>query len=236
MDKDSVILLTCEHAVNTIPPAYQVAFAEYQSLLNTHRGIDFGALAIAESLEKLLKVKLITATTSRLLIDCNRSLDHPSCFSEVTTPLPDATKQQIISHYYAPYREAVEQAIQTYLTTYDRVIHLSIHSFTPEMHGEIRNVDIGLLYDPKRLPEKILAQQWKKQLTKRATQLRARLNNPYQGTSDGFTTALRRKFPAENYLGIEVESNQKLLHNSEAARLMAEILFVSFPMTLTSSF
>ena len=29
-----------------------------------------------------------------------------------------------------------------------RVIHISSHSFTPELNGKVRRADVGLLYDP----------------------------------------------------------------------------------------
>src|SRR3990167_6667441 len=96
MKNNAIILLTCEHAVNHVPTAYRELFAKQHPLLASHRGIDLGALAIAESLAQALKVKLICATTSRLLIDCNRSLTHPHCFSEVTKHLPETIKQQKI--------------------------------------------------------------------------------------------------------------------------------------------
>ena len=38
---------------------------------------------------------------------------------------------------------------------------------------------------------------------------RVRLNQPYCGASDGLTTALRRRFPPERYLGLELELNQR---------------------------
>ena len=164
MNKKPIIFLSCEHAVNTIPPAYQAIFAEHSSLINSHRGIDFGALGIAEQLAKQLTVELITAKTSRLLIDFNRSLTHPTCFSEVTTGLADNIKQAIITNYYQPYREAIESFLRSAIDKQHRVIHLSIHSFTPELHGIKRNTDIGLLYDPKRPSEKIFATRWKQQL------------------------------------------------------------------------
>ena len=229
MNRKPIILLSCEHAVNHVPAAYQDLFAKQHALLTSHRGIDFGALAIAQSLAQALNIKLICATTSRLLIDCNRSLTHPHCFSEVTKHLPTMIKQQIIAQYYLPYRQAVEQVIQTNVDNHHQVIHLSIHSFTPQLHGTIREVDIGLLYDPKRAPEKNFAQQWKNSLKKQANHLRIRLNSPYQGTSDGFTTALRKKFPPELYLGIEVESNQALLRRPSSLEHLANTLLVSLP-------
>lgn len=228
-----IFLITCEHAVNSIPTAYQALFSDHQALLNSHRGIDFGALTIAQFLAQSLNIKPICAMASRLLIDCNRSLTHPHCFSEITKALPRSTQQQIIAQYYLPYREAVMGFIQTEVNQQHQVIHLSIHSFTPELHGAIRNVDIGLLYDPKRRQEKIFAQHWKTKLKEQSNHLRIRLNAPYQGTSDGFTTALRKKFPAESYLGIEVESNQALLNKPASLDQIADLLLTSLPI-LTS--
>ena len=233
MTKKRIILFTCEHAVNDIPQAYQKFFAQEQSLLNSHRGIDFGAITIAQHLSAALNAQLFQATASRLLIDCNRSINHPACYSEITTPLPELTKQAISSKYYSPYRASVEQWIKTHIAEQKQVLHLSIHSFTPKMHGEVREVDIGLLYDPKRLPEKHFAQQWKNNLKKCSPPLRIRLNAPYQGTSDGFTTALRKIFPQNSYLGIEVESNQALVDNRSGCNQIAERLLISLGQTVT---
>lgn len=78
------------------------------------------------------------------------------------------------------------------------------------MHDITRNADIGLLYDPKRPSEKKFARNIQKNIQKRAPELRVRMNYPYKGTSDGFTSALRKLFPDTVYAGIEVESNQAL--------------------------
>ncbi len=227
--KKSVLLITCEHAVNHIPPAYHNLFAQHHNLLTSHRGVDAGALAIAQILAQSWNVQLIAATTSRLLIDCNRSLTHPTCFSEITKPLAASIKQDIITQYYLPYREIVEQWIQTEVNHQHHVIHLSIHSFTPELHGIRREVDLGLLYDPQRPSEKILAQQWKIRLKKQAPELRIRLNSPYRGASDGFTTALRKKFSPEAYLGMELESNQALLQKPASLERIATLFLTSLP-------
>jgi hypothetical protein len=47
-----------------------------------------------------------------------------------------------------------------------------------------------------------------------------KFNEPYKGTDDGFTTYLRQKFRDTEYLGIEVEVNQKYL-NTEKWELIA---------------
>lgn len=218
--KPLTIVFSCEHAVDTIPSAYQAYFKEHQALLKSHRGIDFGAAAIAESLHQALGYPLHSATTSRFLIDCNRTLYLPGCFSEASLPMPEQVKQQLIDNYYTPYRHAVITLIQENISQGYQVLHLSIHSFTASLEGVMRQGDIGLLYDPKRPSEKNLVYRWQRLLKSHAQEWRTRLNYPYQGRADGFTTTLRGQFPDSDYLGVEVESNQALSKDKEAlARL-----------------
>ena len=88
------------------------------------------------------------------------------------------------------------------------VAHLAVHSFTPILKGRERRVDLGLLYDPRRAPEKALALELRASLQTLAPDLRLRRNYPYRGTSDGLPTWLRRQFKAEDYAGLELELNQ----------------------------
>jgi len=48
--------------------------------------------------------------------------------------------------------------------------------------------------------------------------LRVRMNYPYSGTSDGFTTQLRKQLPAARYAALEIETNQGLLRTPADAR------------------
>ena len=92
-----------------------------------------------------------------------------------------------------------------------RVIHISSHSFTPQLDGKRRVADVGLLYDPARCGEAALCARWKTALAAYAPQLRVRRNYPYAGKGDGLTSHLRRRFPPAAYVGIEVEINQGIV-------------------------
>jgi len=218
------IVLTCEHAVNTVPAQYAALFAAFQHELNSHRGIDFGVLAIGEYLKESLHCEFFSATATRLLIDCNRSLTHRHCFSEITRPLSILEKEQIIQNYYSPYRESVESYIKTRIENGEQVWHLSIHSFTPVFNDIVRSTDIGLLYDPRRENEKIWAKRWQQQLRQQAPSLRIRLNYPYKGISNSFTCDLRKKYPIESYAGMELEINQTLVNDNQSLAYTAYTL------------
>ncbi len=202
------LLLTCEHGGNQIPIAYQSLFQGHQSTLNSHLGYDIGALELFNELEELADLSFYSET-SRLLVELNRSLHHKKLFSDFTSHLADNDKNFILKNYYFSYRDKVEQAIHDFIMAGLKVLHISIHTFTPELNGEERKTDIGLLYDPKRKSEQSFCREWRASILKSDPNLIVRNNYPYLGISDGFPTYLRKRFKDGEYLGIEVEVNQK---------------------------
>ena len=204
-------LISCEHAVNAVPPAHARLFTD-AALLTSHRGWDPGALDTAKAWASALNAPLFAASVTGLLCDCNRSPSNPSVWSSVTRALPPAEKNAILAAWHAPYRTAVGRSAAELLQTHARVLHLAAHSFTPILDGQRRNMDLGLLYDPSRPAEKSLAGAWRRELRRILPELRVRLNAPYRGISDGLPAALR-KCLGEHYLGVEVEFNQALLEH-----------------------
>ena len=220
------VILTVEHGGHKIPAPYAPLFRGQSQVLKSHRGWDQGALVIAKVLQSKWGSPLVASTTSRLLIDLNRSLSHKSVFSEYTQDLQPDTKDQIIARYYAQYRAEVEDTVAKAYKRGERVLHLSIHSFTPVWNHVRRKTDIGILFDPARPGETNLASYWQSLLRKDQyfRDWAVHRNRPYQGKSDGFTTYLRTIFSGESskkqgeYLGIELEINQKFLKRENSAR------------------
>lgn len=202
------LLLTCEHGGNRVPRRYAHLFREAQGVLDTHRGYDPGSLTLGRFLAKRLKAPLFYSTTSRLLVELNRSPRHRALFSEFTRPLDPAARLEILDAHYHPYRRQVEQWIGDAIAHGGAVLHVSVHTFTPELNGLARNADIGLLYDPSRPSERHFGDAWRIALRRLRGDLRVRKNYPYLGKADGFTTHLRRLWSDEHYAGIELEVNQ----------------------------
>ncbi len=203
------LVLTCEHATNDVPAPYRPLLADHLDLLETHRGYDPGAHDFAGRLAAALSAPLFAGDITRLLVDLNRALSNHR--SPPVPPMPHlspAVKEEILTRYYLPYRRRVEEAVADRLRLGETVLHLSIHSFTPVLDGVTRTADVGFLYDPGRALEKEFCRKWRDGLAAGAPEWRLRNNYPYLGTSDGFVTALRKKFPARAYLGIELEINQ----------------------------
>lgn len=166
---------------------------------------------MARDLARALSAPLVSSTISRLLIDLNRSIGHPRLFSEATREAPAELRATIVERYYQPYRAQVERLVSRSVSRGRRVIHVSSHSFTPELDGKVRRADAGLLYHPGRRPEAALCNRWKDSLAALAPQLRVRRNYPYAGKGDGLTSHLRRRFPQASYVGIELEMNQAIV-------------------------
>ncbi len=166
---------------------------------------------MAKELAKAFGAPLVTSTVSRLLVDLNRSIGHPRLFSAATRGAPANLRAQILEQHYRPYRAHIEHLVRRSVLCGRHLIHISSHSFTPELAGKERAADVGLLYHPARHREAELCARWKASLAAFAPELRVRRNYPYAGKGDGLTSHLRRRFPRRAYVGIELEVNQKIV-------------------------
>lgn len=208
------VLITCEHGGNRLPASLRARFADSAAALASHRGYDPGALVLARDLARAFAAPLIYATTSRLLVDLNRSPGHPRLFGEPVRGLPPAARAAILRRHYTPYRIRAERHVGAWVAAGDVVLHVSSHSFTPVLDGVVRQADVGLLYDSCRPHERTLCVAWQRAIVARQPGLRVRRNYPYRGAADGFTAYLRRCFAGEQYLGIELEVNQRRVGGS----------------------
>lgn len=205
----ATLLISCEHGGNRIPARYGELFAGHEPLLASHRGYDPGALALARELAAALGAALFYTTTSRLLVELNRSPGHPQLFSPMVRALPRAERRRLIERFYRPYRDSLEARVAGEIGRGRRVLHLSCHSFTPVLDGVARRADVGLLFDPSRAWEAAFCAGWQRRLREADPALRVRRNYPYRGTADSFVKWLRRRFDAASYAGVELEVNQR---------------------------
>ena len=212
----SALLISCEHASNAVPARWAPLFDSpaARHALDSHRGWDPGAARLARAMASppLFPAPLLLGTATRLLVELNGSPGHPQFWSDFTRGLPPTEKAAVFREVYAPFRRAALREIRRLCAAArGPVFHLSVHSFTPELDGETRDADIGLLYDPARPLEVRWADAWDAALRLNAPAWRVRRNAPYAGTDDGHVTHLRTLFPPDAYAGMELEVNQALL-------------------------
>ncbi len=225
------LVITCEHGGNEVPAEYVARFATVRAkrALESHRGYDPGTLCTAMHLSRGI---VHTATVSRLVIDLNRSLGHEGLLSEFMRGLSDDATEHLVATYYLPYRCRVTQDIRQAIAAGHRVIHVSVHSFTPVFARVSRGIDIGWLYDPSRPAEVAFCDDWIREVQLESPTLRLRHNEPYAGTSDGFTTALRQQFPDEQYAGIELEISQGISRRPKRLSVINDLLAQSLARIL----
>lgn len=209
--KRDQLLFTCEHAGHRVPRPYRRLFRGATEELRSHRGWDPGALTVARFLACELGRPLLSVRWTRLFVEANRSPTHPRIWSDFTKCLPKSERQCILERWWRPHRQAVEASVAARVARGQRVVHVAVHSFTPELGGEVRNAEVGFLYDSRRSDERGFCRRWALVLRRIAPELRVRFNYPYLGSADGLTTWLRRLHAERRYLGIELEVNQRLV-------------------------
>lgn len=224
------MILSCEHAVATVPGEFAGIFAGADHLLETHLGYDIGTLEVGRIVENLAE-DAFYGRCSRLLIDLNRSLHHPRLFSSFSRGLPRSDRGRIVADWYEPFRNLFLDALEWTLAQHGEVLHISLHSFTPVLDGVARSNDIGILFDPGRHREKELARRLATAMREVQPSLSVRLNFPYRGIADSHTTSLRRRFSEDAYLGIELEINQRLFEDDQGRTVVGQLLRDSFKKT-----
>lgn len=221
-------VISCEHGGYEVPEAHLPDFdsPHAQRSLRSHRGYDPGALVAARQIAAALHVPLIFSEVSRLVIELNRCETSDSLFSEFCKNLTDQARDRLIHEHYRPYRQRVFAAVEQSIHDDELAVHISVHSFVPVFHGTRRALDVGILFDPSREPEATFAEGWIERLKLIDPALRVLPNSPYAGIDDGLTTTCRGKYPAANYVGIEVEINSRFARAPRAAleKLVGKIL------------
>jgi predicted N-formylglutamate amidohydrolase len=202
------LVLSCEHGGNAVPRAFRPHFEPPPSVLASHRGHDPGTPELAARMALATGAPLIVNLVTRLLVDANRSASNPTRFSSWSERLPEPLRERAAREVWAKHRDAVTAVVAS-RAALGVVLHVSVHSFTPRLRGEVRDVDVGFLYDPRRPLERALVTRWLRALAELEPRLRLRRNQPYKGTDDGLTTALRKNFAAQSYAGIELEVSQR---------------------------
>lgn len=209
------LLVSCEHASNAVPEHLDNLGLTDEELAGYHAW-DEGAKPAAEALAEAFGAPIFLGEWSRLVADLNRPDDLPQVVPEVAfglvvpgnQGLTEAERRERITTYHAPYWGRVLDQIRR-LETADpeaKVVHLSVHSFTPELEGQVRAVSIGVMFDPAYPLEQALADKLVARIRQHG--LVSAENQPYDGRAAALVTSCRNVLRAERYAGIEFEINQ----------------------------
>ncbi len=160
----SSLILLGEHAGFGIPESYnKMGVDPLVFRRDPNFGGDKGVRRILFRAAKELGLPAIMGRQSRILVDLNRSADHPQLFCEVqhgvevpkNKDLSEAEKQRRLDLYYWPFHQQVEKRIAQNLSSDGKgVCIITIKSYTPDIaqkameeeNTTFTEVDIGILY------------------------------------------------------------------------------------------
>jgi predicted N-formylglutamate amidohydrolase len=222
------LVLSCEHASWTLPHGVDLGVST--DVLRSQAGWDHGAYDIAARLSEHVGVHVHAGLFTRMFVDLNRGPEHPDVVPSVSygasvpanAALPASARAERVATYHAPYWDAVRRDCEARLGDRDAVLHLSSHSFSPELDPPRRAFDVGVLYDPAHAFEAELAERLLFAL--RAAGLAVRANEPYGGVGAAICTSLRRELVGRRYAGIQLETSHAVTYgNHGCARVAAAI-------------
>jgi predicted N-formylglutamate amidohydrolase len=221
-------VILCDHASNRFPPEFGDLGLVAEDR-EAHIAWDPGALGVSRHLSELLDAPLAYPTVSRLIVDCNRSLDAPNLIAALSertivpgnARLTDTERRRRIAAVHEPYHRAIEALVASRLAAGRETALVAVHSFTPVYHGIARPWQVGILFDrDRRLADRLIADLAADGLTVGA-------NEPYS-PADGVYYTLSRHAESRGLACVMIEIRNDLLigaaeQRAWAARLAAAL-------------
>ncbi len=219
------MILACEHATNFIPEEYAGLGLDALAL-ESHIAWDPGAWAVARELSVKFDAPLIAPGVSRLVFDCNRSIDAHDAVVEKSEiydvpgnkGISDTERNNRIERYHVPFHRALSQIVEKFVERDPDIFIVTVHSFSPVFNGESRDLDIGLLHDR----DVRLANEIEKTVNAEGT-FDVRSNEPY-GIEDGVTYTLAKHALPRGLPNVMLEIRNNLILDAVSQKKMAEHL------------
>jgi predicted N-formylglutamate amidohydrolase len=212
------VVITCEHASARIPRPLRVN-AQDRPFLRTHWALDIGAATISRELARQTDSVAILSRFSRLVCDANRPISDPTWIRETVeghrlgfnrgiTPAEQERRQQA---YFRPYHDAIDRMLGQRLVLGGEVVLLAVHTFTPVLGTDTREMELGVLFNDHEPVARRLAEAFQHEGFTTA------LNEPYSGL-DGMMFAAERHGRTHDVVHLELEVRQDLVDTAPRAR------------------
>lgn len=218
------VFLTCEHASERLPDGWAWHPRDAR-LAGTHWAFDLGARDLVLELAASMEAPAVLSRFSRLLVDPNRPEDSETLFRaeaegaavELNRDLSGEERARRIERYYRPYHDAIDRRLAAHAAP----VLFSIHTFTPVYEGEVRPMEVGVLFDTQdELAERAAA-------AIRSAGFVTALNEPYSGKA-GLIYAAEHHAQRHGRKALELEVRQDLAVRPEVRARLAAALAAFF--------
>ena len=218
------VLFTCEHASQALPPGWTWP-EEDAWIVDTHWAYDLGAAELSEELARALRAPALLAAFSRLLADPNRPEHSEELFRQkaegrlvhLNRAIDEEERQRRLEGYYRRYHQALDALV----ARSSAELLFSVHTFTPVYEGQVREVELGVLFDRE--------EAWAEKLAKVLTRagFRVGLNEPYSG-KEGLSYSVDRHAWTHSRRSLEIEVRQDLAVDAVKRAAIVEALMEFF--------
>jgi predicted N-formylglutamate amidohydrolase len=219
----SDFVLAADHAGRLIPRALgDLGLDEVER--GRHIAWDIGIAGVTEILSGLLDATAVLQVYSRLVIDCNRALYHPTSIptiSELTaipgnerlSPEDRAARRRAI---FDPYHTAIADLLHSRRKAGRCTILVAMHSFTPVFKAVARSVEIGVLFHHETPLSRLMID-----LLRAEGDLVVGANEPYAITDDSdYTVPVHGEGRGLDH--VEIEIRQDLIADAIGQQRWAE--------------
>jgi len=226
---DTPFVIACDHAGRRIPACLGTLGLPLAEL-DRHIAWDIGAAKLSEHLAEAFGAPLVMQAYSRLVIDCNRRLDHPTSIPVISErteipgniDLPAEQAEARAREIFAPYHAALAEELDARAGM--PTLLVAMHSFTPVYMDVARPWQAGVLYHLETRLAGIMID-----LLRAEGDLTVGDNEPYvlTGTSD-YTVPHHAEARGLPYL--ELEIRQDLITDAAGQRAWADRLARLLPL------
>ena len=224
---DPRVLVVCDHAGHALPRDHADLGVDPRDRLG-HVAWDPGAEGVARALAGSLACPAFHGVYSRLLVDLNRAPDAGDLivFENDGVRVPgnlevDHIERELrIERYHRPYHAAIDAHLVALESRGLRPLVVSVHSFTPILHGRARPWPVGILWKQDG--------DWLRRVFEglRAQGLDVGDNHPYDGRAALGHTLERHALP-RGLPHVLFEIRQDLLPDADAQQAWARRLLAA---------
>jgi predicted N-formylglutamate amidohydrolase len=219
------ILVVCDHASNAVPARLQ-GLGLLERDLHRHIAYDIGAAEVAERIAERLDAPAVLGGYSRLVVDYNRQLDHPTSIVQVSdgveipgnANLDAGSARQRAKACFWPYHKRVQSFLEGFKSGGVVPVMVSMHSFTRVLAGDVRPWQIGVMWDEDDRIARTLIETLKGLGTYVIGE-----NEPYSG-KEKWGYSIEHHAEPEGLPNVLVEVREDLISDPDAARDMGDLL------------